>query len=74
MQSRNAVGVGHDVDDDTYTVVLSEDGGTNTFSATATHSVDGLYSASLEPTIAGDYTVTIDLTNDYTDTDASIPT
>ena len=73
MQSKNMAGVAHDVDSDTYTVVFS-DGISETFTETAIDQGSGLHSASFTPTLIGTYTVTINLTNDYTDTDSSILT
>ena len=62
MQSRNGLGDDHDLDNDTYTVVFADSGGANTLQTTATYQVgdNGLYSASVQPTIAASYTVTID--------------
>ena len=73
MQSKNMAGVANDMDSDTYTVVFS-DGISETFTETAIDQGSGLHSASFTPTLIGTYTVTINLTNDYTDTDSSIPT
>ena len=73
MQSKNMAGVANDMDSDTYTVVFS-DGISETFTETAIDQGSGLHSASFTPTLIGTYTVTINLTNDYTDTDSSILT
>lgn len=70
MQSRNFVGSLLSWTDDTYTVSLvrSDGGGSEEYSATAVHQSNGLYEVTLTPLIAGDYTMTVHLTNDYTAT------
>lgn len=70
IQSRDISGNVLSHNDDTYTVTLtrSDGGGSEVHTATATHQADGLYEAILSPTptVAGTYTMTLDLTNDYT--------
>ena len=76
MQSYNGSGVSHDVADDTYTLTLSNtvDGGN--YSGTAVHQGNGSYAATLDPspTVMGTYDVTVNLANDYTVNDSSVPT
>lgn len=44
----------------------SDGGGSESYSASVTHQSNGLYEATLTPLIAGDYSMTVELTNDYT--------
>ena len=76
MQSKNGSGVSHDVTTDIYSVVFtrSDGGGSEIYSTTATYSSAGLYDASLSPTVAGTYAVTVDMTNAYTTADPSVST
>ena len=70
IQSRDTSGNELTHDDDTYSITLtrSDGGGSEVLTATATHQSNGLYEATLipTPTVAGTYTMTVDLTNDYT--------
>lgn len=65
IQSRDILGNVIDHSDDTYSIVFT-DGGSNTFTTTATYVSAGQYMATITPTVAATYTMTIDLTNDYT--------
>lgn len=68
MQSRSDAGVALGYSDDNYSVDLSrsDGGGTEQLTTTGSHTSNGRYSASMTPTIAGDYTMTVDMTNAYT--------
>ena len=70
FQSRDIAGNIMVHDDDVYSITLtrSDGGGSESLTATAVHQADGLYEATLTPTptIAGTYSLAIDLTNDYT--------
>lgn len=61
---------------DIYSVDLSQsDGlGSQQFTRTGSHTSGGIYSASMTPTIAGTYTMTVDMTNGYTVTVPGIQT
>ena len=67
MQSRTADGTTRPEDSDDYTVKLTCNNaalcGTESFSTTATHTLDGLYTASLTPTVGGTYDVSITMEN-----------
>ena len=59
---------------DVYVVrLVHSDGSIAQVTQTASHLGSGLFEANVSLTIAGTYTVYADLTNDYTDTDSSIP-
>lgn len=69
MQSRDINGLAHDdLGRDTYSVdfTRSDGGGSETYSATAIAQGSGLYEASLSPTVAGTYTVTVTVGDAYT--------
>ena len=71
MQSHNSLGIAINTKSDVYSVTFtrSDSGGSQIFSTTAIYQSAGLYKASLTPTIAGIYTVTVQMTNAY-----SLPT
>ena len=66
-QSRSFSGTALLWSDDTYTVTLtrSDGGGSESYSATATHQSNGLYQATLTPLIAAQYSLTVTMTNSY---------
>lgn len=69
MQSRSDVGNALSYATDSYSVDLSrsDGGGTEQHTTVGSHTISGLYSASIAtPTIAGVYTMTVDMTNAYT--------
>lgn len=62
MQSRDATGADISSSDDFFNIAISN--GVSTAMFTAYHIANGLYGISFIPTIAGAYTVTIDMTNE----------
>ena len=77
MQTRSADMRAQNVQDDVFTVTAvcidEPTCGTQSYSALAVHSTDGIYTATFDPRVVGPYGVTITMTNEflnvlYTDT------
>ena len=67
FQSRSSGGIAQSVQNDVYTVTLTcndaDACGTESYSTTAAHTTDGLYSAHLDPTVVGTYDVAVTMMN-----------
>lgn len=77
MQSRDSQGVAIDASQDIYGVTFtrSDDGDSEQYSETVSQYLsNGFYYASVTPTVASTYYVTVHMTNDYTASDPSVPT
>ena len=68
IQSRDAKDINLDSTFDVYSVQLkrSDGGGSQEYTTTAVYQSAGLYKAELTPTIAGKYTMTVNIANAYT--------
>ena len=59
LQSRNSLGESHAADNDNYSItfdcVVLDECGSESFNPTATHQGIGLYEATLDPTVSGEY-------------------
>lgn len=66
LQSRNHASSAVAWGDDTYTVTLTRsDGGSESYTTTATHLSNGNYQAQLTPLASGVYSLAVTMTNDY---------
>ena len=76
IESRDANNIILDTIFDVYSVKLtrSDGGGSEQYTATAFYQSAGLYKAELTPTVAGRYTMTVNIANDYTISNPSLST
>ena len=74
IESRDANNIILDTIFDVYSVKLtrSDGGGSEQYTATAFYQSAGLYKAELTPTVAGKYTMTVNIANAYTISNPSL--